>query len=60
MLKNILIPVLVLQEEHLEIFLLLQYARLLIGGFSNVPVSNANVTEASRVLTMYMQKLKEF
>ncbi|KZS03094.1 Uncharacterized protein APZ42_034264 [Daphnia magna] len=62
LLMYIFIPVFtgILQEEHLQNVLLLQYAMLLIGGFSNEPVSNANVTEASRVLKLYVQQLKEF
>ncbi len=62
MLMYILIPVFtgILKEEHFENILLLQYAMLLIGGFSNEPVSNGNVTEASRVLKIYVQQLKEF
>ena len=58
----ILIPVFtgILKEEHLENILLLQYAMFLIGGFSNEPVSNENVTESSQVLKIYVQQLNEF
>ncbi|XP_045024703.1 uncharacterized protein LOC123469643 [Daphnia magna] len=62
MLMYIFIPVFsgILQEEHLENILLLQYAMLLIGGFVNEPVSQDNLRESSRVLKMYVQQLKQF
>ena len=59
----ILIPVFtgIVKEEHfVENILLLQYAMLLIGGFSNEPVSNENVTESSQVLKIYVKQLNVF
>jgi len=58
----ILIPAFcgILQDEHLENLLLLQYSMLLIGGFANDPVSHDNIIEASRVLKMYVEQLKHF
>ncbi len=62
MLMYILIPAFcgILQDEHLENLLLLQYTMLLIGGFANDPVSHDNIIEAFRVLKMYVEQLKHF
>lgn len=50
----------ILPDDHLEHIMLLQQAMLLLGGFKNSRVDEANVLEATRLLKLYVKMNIDF
>ena len=62
LLMYLLFPVFsgILSEEQFNNLMLLQYAMLLLGGFSTKPVPKENIVRASRVLKFFVKQLIDF
>jgi len=49
----------ILQDDQLDHMMLLQYAMMLMGEFNQNPVSQNDLDEATRVLKLYVETLKD-